>query len=142
MDQFTQILSIIAVILTITGAAAAVWAYSMASFSKAQIEALRGDRDDLKERVEILEEDREYLKKKALEKDKILEKANAKIAVLEGIVTHDVAITSLIATVQAHDANVEQHYNDYVGIISQVLQANEHILEKLDVTLRMLQERK
>lgn len=130
MNNLTQVLLLFASILGVVGAASFVYAYYLVSLNKNQIEALRGDRDDLIKRVELLESDREELKKAAAKKDTQLAEASAKITVLEGIVTHDAIIQDLIVSLNRHDKNVETHYADYMAIVSQVLQATENLIEK------------
>lgn len=130
MTQFTQVLSIFSVVMTVVGAAAFIWAYYMANLNRAQIAALRGDRDDLITRVGLLEADREALKDAAIIKDKTIAEATAKIAVLEGIVTHDATIKQLIAAVNRHDENVETKYETYMTVINKVLVSLELLLEQ------------
>lgn len=132
MGDFQKILTIIASVMTVAGGAAFIWAYYVASLNKAQIEALRGDRDDLLKRVGILEEDKKQLEQTAVKKDQAITETQAKVKVLESIVTHDVTINELIRTVASHDQNVQEHYDDYMKIMSQVLQANERILEHME----------
>lgn len=134
-ENISTVVILFAGVLVLIGAAAFIWAYYLVSLNKNQIEALRGDRDDLMTRVDLLEKDRERLSIDAAKKDSKLAEAQSKITVLEGIVTHDASINELIRTVNNHDENVEKRYDEYMKIISQVLQAVEIIIERQDVII-------
>lgn len=73
----SKVVSVLGVLFGILVAAAAAVAMARASFAKAQIEALRGDRDDLLKRVDLLEADNVRISeahKQAEEKVRVLEK--------------------------------------------------------------------
>lgn len=129
MESISSVLPIVGVLLVIAGAAAFIWSYYMASLNKAQLESLRGDRDDLITRVGILEDQRTEAGRLGVLKDEKILKLEREIEVLKGIVTHDATIKDLIVAVQKHDKNVEVKYTDYMQIIGTVLQHVERLLE-------------
>lgn len=132
MTTFTTALSVFAAILGIAGAAAFVWAYYMVSLNKEQVAALRGDRDDLITRVKLLEEDREQRILLAAQTKVEKNELEAKIAVLEGIVTHDATINELIKAVERHDNNVERKYAEYITIATNTQQTVSRLLDRLE----------
>lgn len=132
MTTFATALSVFAAILGIAGAAAFVWAYYMVSLNKEQVAALRGDRDDLITRVKLLEEDREQRILLAAQTKVEKNELEAKIAVLEGIVTHDATINELIKAVERHDNNVERKYAEYITIATNTQQTVSRLLDRLE----------
>jgi len=87
---------IILAVLTILGGAAGAFGYLRASYAKAQIDALRGDRDDLSARVQRLEADNKDLETE-LEKEVTSRKA------LETVVTAKAEIAKLVTILDSHD---------------------------------------
>lgn len=69
----SYVVEIVLGLLTLVSLAAVVVVYARANYAKTQIEALRGDRDDLTERVERLEKDlTEAQAQLVIEKNKVL----------------------------------------------------------------------
>lgn len=94
-----SVFNLLAVAVTLVAAVASVTAFARASFAKAQIEALRGDRDDLQERCDRLENDL------AATKDQ-LETEKGKVAVLEGITIGKEHLVTIENLLKRHDENV------------------------------------
>lgn len=132
MDRFQQIVTVFAFVMTVVGAAAFIWAYYMASLNKNQLEALRGDRDDLNERVKRLEAEK-------LERDVKIEKLQTESKVLRDLVTNESKINDLLSALATHDANVEQKYTDYMAVTGTVLETTERVLERLEQLYRRTQ---
>lgn len=129
MDEFTKVLSIFAVVIAIAGSAAFIWAYYMASLSKAQLQNLRDDRDDLITRVSLLESEKDETTRLGVLKDNKILKLEREIDVLKGIVTHDSTIKDLIKAVQVHDEHVESKYVDYMEVNATLLKHVERLLD-------------
>jgi biopolymer transport protein ExbB/TolQ len=94
-DSSNIIVAILA-ILTFIALAAGVVGYARANFAKAQIEALRGDRDDLLTRVQILENDK-------VRTDAALLAEQGKVAALEKVVTGKEDLEHIQASLTEHD---------------------------------------
>lgn len=95
------ILSILETIFGVITLVAASLAVARSSLVKAQLAALRGDRDDLKERVERLETEKDD------QKD-LIKKQNIKIEVLEGVVTGKDQLDKIIALLVSSEARNER----------------------------------
>lgn len=80
MQHVNTILGIILGLVTLTVTATSVVAIARANFAKQQIIALRGDRDDLQHRVDILESENERQTAELINEKQ-------KVAVLEKVVT-------------------------------------------------------
>lgn len=101
---------------------AAAAAFARASFAKAQIDALRGDRDDLQKRVEILEGENTRISTE-LDAEKVkLVAEQGKVRILENITigkdhlvtiermisTHDEAVVEVSKNINQHLVNIER----------------------------------
>lgn len=90
---------IIAIIVGVFGIivlVAAAVAVARASFAKAQIESLRGDRDDLQKRVDFLEAENVRI-------DAALEAEKSKVKVLEGITVGKDHLVLIEKALQIHN---------------------------------------
>lgn len=124
-----KVLGIVATLMTIVGGAAFIYAYYLVSFNRNQLEGLRNDRDDLITRIELLEADKEdRIRKSAADAEEIA-KLEAKVVVLESVLTHDTAINGLIDTVTAHDIKVEQRYIKYMESNQEILAATRELVQ-------------
>ena len=132
MSTLATVLAIFAAVIGIAGGAAFVWAYYMVSLNKEQVQALRGDRDDLITRVKLLEDDREQRILDAAKAKVEKQELEAKITVLEGIVTHDATINELIVAVNKHDSNVEVKYAEYIRIATDVQEICKRLLDRME----------
>lgn len=97
-------------------------AYYKAKVTETQLQALRGDRDDLDKRVQRLEDD-----KARLEADNV--KLENKVAVLENLISPTDAINKLIYALDQHDKNVMSRYQEYDEHVKQ-------IIDHLDILVR------
>jgi hypothetical protein len=134
MESLSAYLPIVGVILVIVSTLAFIYAYYTMNLSKAQIAALRGDRDDQTARIKRLEDlIAEYEKRR--ESD-LIEKQELKtlVTTLQGLVTHDTKINELIIKLDAHDTKVENKYTEY-------MESNREILNRID-RLLVIQERR
>lgn len=93
---------LILTVFTIVVMLATAIAISRATYTKGQIEALRGDRDDLGKRVELLEKEMER-------KTSELKTANAKVQILENMVTGREMIIDLKTQVAEYFAEDKEH---------------------------------
>lgn len=132
MSTLATVLAIFGAVIGIAGGAAFVWAYYMVSLNREQVQALRGDRDDLITRVKLLEDDREQRILDAAKAKVEKQELEAKITVLEGIVTHDATINELIVAVNKHDSNVEVKYAEYIRIATDVQEICKRLLDRME----------
>lgn len=103
---------VLALIGIVTALAAAA-AIARGSFAKAQIEALRGDRDDLQRRVEFLEDEYDRTRKE-------LQAEKEKVDVLTGVVTGEAQLQSILTFLDDHGKT-----------LTKVLQAIENVNREL-----------
>jgi chromosome segregation ATPase len=94
LDSLVTLIGGIVVVASALGTAVAV---ARASFAKTQIEALRGDRDDLRTRVDILESEKTRL-------EASLKTESDKVRVLEKVVTGKEQLDHLQSTIDNNHA--------------------------------------
>lgn len=130
MDNLSRFLPLVGVILVLVSTLAFIYAYYTMNLSKAQIEALRGDRDDQAIRIKRLED--ELKEVHSLREQDQIEKQELRTQVftLQGLVTHDTKINELVQKLHDHDLNVEKKYADY-------MQSNREILLRVDRLLEL-----
>lgn len=87
MGSLDSPLSLVIGVLGAIALIAGLVPYFRAGWMKSSIEALRGDRDDLKERVEIVESDLASEKRKTADLQQRLTERDAAMVVLEKVVT-------------------------------------------------------
>ena len=87
---------------------------------------MRGDRDDLKTRVERLETDKTRLE---TENTALL----ARVSVLESLVSPNDAIAKLVDALQAHDDNAATRYAKQDRNIVQVLKHLDKMIEAMEI---------
>lgn len=104
------------------GFAAVAVSYYKAKVTEAQLAALRGDRDDLKTRVDRLETDKTRLE---TENTALL----SRVSVLESLVSPNDAIAKLVDALQAHDDNVATRYARQDKNIVQILKHLDKMIE-------------
>lgn len=121
MSSADSWLRIIAVVFAILGFLAVGVGYYKAKVTEAQLDALRGDRDDLKQRVDRLEGDKTRLEG---ENNTLI----SRVQVLESLVSPNEAINTLVAALKVHDDNVAERYKkndrtlaDIMGHVDQIL---------------------
>jgi uncharacterized coiled-coil DUF342 family protein len=101
-------LRVVVSIIGVAGAVGIAIAVFRASYAKAQVEGLRGDRDDLIKRVEILEESKKELE---VERDKLsAESAQLKnvVATLERVVTGREQLDNIVTILGQHTDGITQ----------------------------------
>ena len=107
------------------GFAAIAVSYYKAKVTEAQLTALRGDRDDLKTRVERLESDKTRLE---TENSALL----ARVSVLESLVSPNDAIAKLVEALQSHDDNAATRYARQDRNIVQILKHLDKMIEAME----------
>ncbi len=129
MTTITNLLPLFGVILVIVSTLAFVYAYYTMNLSKAQITALRGDRDDQAIRIKRLEDDiTEY--KVQREKDQVeKQELKTQVVTLQSLVTHDSKINELITGLTEHDHKVSRKYEEYMLSNREILQRIDQLLE-------------
>lgn len=115
-DAFSDVLSLISVILVLIAVVVFALVYGKAKNTELTLERLRGDRDDLEKRVDRLEEE-----KSALAVDN--EKLHKEVSVLKELVTSREAVNQLAKIIERHDELVEQRYHEYSQNLNKVLEA-------------------
>lgn len=115
MGNIGSVATILEVVFGLIALVAAAVAVARASFAKAQIEALRGDRDDLQKRSEIQETEIQSLRTE-------LETEKAKVKVLQDItigkehlITIEELIKKLDKSTGEYLSEIEQLIRDRVG---------------------------
>jgi hypothetical protein len=108
------------------GFTAVAVAFYKAKVTEAQLTALRGDRDDLKTRVERLEGDKVRLE---TENSALL----ARVSVLESLVSPNEAIAKLVDALAAHDDNVGTRYAKQDRNINQILKHLDKIVASMEL---------
>lgn len=134
MESLSSYLPLLGVVLVIVSTLAFIYAYYTMNLSKAQIQALRGDRDDLIVRLDNLREELDEVK--SLRADEQVEKQELKTQVitLQSLVTHDSKINDLIDGLNAHDVKVSKKYEEYMS-------SNREILKRIDRLLALEETR-
>lgn len=116
-----QVLLVIAALIAIIVAVASVAAFLRASLAKAQIDALRGDRDDLKERVRILEEENER-------KTLALQTEADKVKVLERVVTGKEALDRLQVSVDEAFVKLDNKHDELYRCLDETKKAVQELI--------------
>ena len=112
MDTLKELLTLIGVVLGIIVAAASIVAFFRVNLAKNQIEALRGDRDDLSERVDRLTDQLEEANVKSETQARVIQQQAENIKNLRDAVTGKKELAHLQSTLDAHDARVDERHNN------------------------------
>ena len=98
----SSIILVIVAVIGLVASVAAILAYAKANFAKAQIEALRGDRDDLQARVKILEEENPRT-------EASLRVEQSKVSALEKVVTGKEELKLIQIRLESHEKSMQTH---------------------------------
>ena len=134
MDTFSDFINIILVVIGIIVAAASAVAFFRVNLAKSQSEALRGDRDDLNERVEQLKEKLEESDRKTIKQNEIIAAQDRNIKNLEKIVTGKEQLDHLQASLDSHDKRVDERHETVshnFNVILDQLKSNGELLQTL-----------
>lgn len=110
MSDFDTLTRLLVGLFGLVVIAAATLAFFRASFAKQQIELLRGERDDAKDKIERLTKD--------LEAERALrETLEKKVGVLEQVVTGREQLDHLQASLDSHDRKVDERHIALIRIM-------------------------
>lgn len=140
MDSISDYLPLVGALLVIVSTLAFIYAYYTMNLSKAQISALRGDRDDQAARIDRLED---VIKEYEVQREKDLiekQELRTQVTTLQSLVTHDSKINDLIAGLNAHDKKVSGKYDAYMESNNQILQRVDKLLANQDKLLSQVRE--
>lgn len=124
MDQFVGALTIVSIVIAIIGAVGGITAYVRGSYSKARIEALRGDNDDLRNRIDDLEDSA----KRAVDREGKLEDRCLHLEEENKTLT---ALVTQRAEVAAVGIKLEEHHTDVVEKFNLLLEAVNVLIEAI-----------
>ena len=128
MDTISSLLPVFGVVLVIVSTLAFIYAYYTMNLSKAQIVALRGDRDDQAVRIDRLEKEIDDYKTQRAQDLVEKQELRAQVITLQSLVTHDTSINDLITGLHEHDRKVTHKYEEYMS-------SNREILHRIDKLL-------
>ena len=134
MDTFSDFVNVILVVVGIIVAAASAVAFFRVNLAKSQIEALRGDRDDLDDRVERLKAKLEESERKSAKQDEIIASQARNIKHLEKIVTGKEQLDHIQSSLDAHDKRVDERHESVshnFNVILDQLKSNSELLQTL-----------
>lgn len=117
--------SIIGLLLLVTSAVAIL----RANLAKTQVEALRGDRDDLQKRVDRLESENDDLTESNQVRDATISAQTQKIQILEKVVTGREQLNHLQKQLDSHDKRVDQRHVEMHKMIDGVVEVCKAMLE-------------
>jgi uncharacterized protein (DUF3084 family) len=126
------ILQLLAIIAGLIVAAATVVAFFRANLARAQIEGLRGDRDDLIDRNERLTKTLAELKESNAVRDATISEQVHKIHILEKVVTGREQLNHLQKQLDAHDKRVDERHITLVKMMGEVVESNRLLKESND----------
>lgn len=136
MMDVVKLLQVSAVVVGLVTLAAAVFAVFRASLAKAQIEALRGDRDDLQKRVDRLEDENTDLEESNKIRDATINEQINKIHTLEKVVTGREQLNHLQKQLDAHDKRIDERHaglsskmDDVMKAVGALIESNETLIE-------------
>lgn len=107
LGNVVDVLGVVFGLIVVVASAVAV---ARTSVFKAQVEGLRGDRDDLQARVDRVEEDNAALMVRA-------ETAEARVKVLESVVTAREELASISSLLQAHDRKADRKADEIIRAV-------------------------
>ena len=142
METFTSALNIVLIICGLIVALGAAVAFFRVNLAKSQIEALRGDRDDLDKRVKRQDEEIDSLKKRGSSQDSVIRAQNEKIKVLERVVTGKEQLDHLQRQLDAHDKRIDERHKSISENFTEVLHSlnsTKEALETLNESNREIQ---
>ena len=132
MDTIQDLLRLIGIVLGIIVAAASIVAFFRVNLAKNQIEALRGDRDDLSDRVDRLTEALDDAKKEKEKQDDIIKEQARNIKNLERVVTGKEQLDHLQTSLDAHDQRIDERHatisKNFAEVIDNLRTSNELVM--------------
>lgn len=117
-------------LILLVGSAAAL---IRASLANAQVTALRGDRDDLLKRVDILEHDSQTQVHRAESLERALAEERRARMTLERVITGREQLDAILQLLQHHDARVDQFFAElqhHDHLVTQHHQEHEEAAER------------
>lgn len=121
METVINILTIVGIAIGVIGGAAAGVAFFKVNLAKSQIEALRGDRDDLEARVDRLTDTISEYKSTKLAQDVLIQQQNEKIKTLEKVVTGKEQLDHLQRQLDAHDRRVDERHETLSHSVGEII---------------------
>lgn len=141
MDTVIKVVQATVAIAGLLVLAASIVAFYRVNLAKSQIEALRGDRDDLDKRVKRQDEEIDALKKAKQSQDSIIRAQNEKIKVLEKVVTGkeqldhlQVQLDTLGEQFNNHDKRVDNRHEELSAAMVSLLNSHKDLLKTLQVS--------
>lgn len=140
MGTLQSILSILAGLLVLIVAAASAVAFFRVNLAKNQIEALRGDRDDLSKRVDNLNDLIDEYKVSKVAQDVLIREQAEKIKTLEKVVTGKEQLDHIERFLENHDRRVDERHDTLSRNIGKLSGDMLSVRESLDTLHESNQE--